>query len=72
MTRTPIDYSKTIIYRIVCKDVNVTECYIGQTTNFIKRKSQHKENCNGEKYYKIIIVMFMNLFVIIWVGIIGI
>jgi hypothetical protein len=50
MTRTPIDYSKTIIYRIVCKDVNVTECYIGQTTNFIKRKSQHKENCNGEKY----------------------
>ncbi len=41
-----IDYSKTIIYRIVCKDTNITECYVGQTTNFIHRKRQHKSSCN--------------------------
>lgn len=41
-----IDYSKTIIYRIVCKDTNITDCYVGSTTNFIHRKRQHKKNCN--------------------------
>jgi hypothetical protein len=46
MPKNAIDYSKTIIYRIVCKDVNVTECYVGQTTNFTKRKQCHKHSCN--------------------------
>jgi hypothetical protein len=44
-----IDYSKTIIYRIVCKDTNITDCYIGQTTDFRSRKRCHKCNCNNEK-----------------------
>ena len=44
MPKLPIDYSKGIIYRIVCNDVNVSECYIGSTTNLVKRRSQHKEN----------------------------
>lgn len=43
-----IDYSKTIIYRIVCKDTNITDCYIGQTTDLRSRKSQHKSICNNE------------------------
>jgi hypothetical protein len=61
MPKNAIDYSKTIIYRIVCKDVNITECYVGQTTNFTKRKQQHKENCNGEKYrdYNIYVYQFI-------------
>jgi len=42
MPKVPTDYSKTIIYKIVCNDLNVNECYIGHTTNFIKRKGQHK------------------------------
>ena len=42
MPRTPIDYSNTIMYRLVCKDTNITECYIGHTTDFTKRKYQHK------------------------------
>ena len=49
MPRQPIDYSKTIIYKIVCNDLNVTETYVGHTTNFIKRKCGHKSNCNNEK-----------------------
>jgi hypothetical protein len=48
MPRTKTDYSKTIIYVIKCKDDNITEEYIGSTTNFIERKSKHKYTCNHE------------------------
>ena len=42
MPKENIDYSKTIIYKIVCKDVNIKDCYVGSTTNFTNRKRQHK------------------------------
>jgi hypothetical protein len=42
------DYSKTIIYVIKCRDDNITEEYIGSTTNFRSRKNQHKSCCNNE------------------------
>jgi hypothetical protein len=48
MPKTKIDYTKTTFYRIVCNDVNISECYVGHTTNFIKRKQQHKSVCNKE------------------------
>lgn len=47
MPKTAIDYSRTIIYKIVCDDLNVNNCYIGSTTNFTKRKTQHKKSCNN-------------------------
>ena len=40
MPKDIINYSSTIIYKIVCKDLNVKDIYIGHTTNFIKRKAQ--------------------------------
>jgi predicted GIY-YIG superfamily endonuclease len=43
------DYSKNIIYVIKCKDDNITEEYIGSTTNFRHRKFQHKSSCNNKK-----------------------
>ena len=49
MPKDPIDYSKTIIYKIVCKDLSKTDIYVGHTTDFRTRKSQHKSNCNNEK-----------------------
>ena len=49
MTKLPINYQKACIYEIVCKDVNVTERYIGSTTNLIQRRRQHKFSCNNEK-----------------------
>jgi len=52
MPRLPKDYSNTIIYKIVCNDVDIKECYVGHTTNFVKRKSQHKRNCNNITYEK--------------------
>ncbi len=48
MPRTAMDYSKTVIYKLVCNDLNVTDCYVGHTTNFVKRKYAHKNTCNKE------------------------
>ncbi len=45
MPRTPIDYSKTVIYKIVCNDLSITDCYVGSTTDFTKRKCKHKSLC---------------------------
>jgi hypothetical protein len=49
MPRTNIDYNNTIIYKIVCNDLNITDVYVGSTTDFTKRKSCHKSRCNNEK-----------------------
>ena len=48
MPKTNIDYSKTVIYKIVCNDENVDYIYVGSTTDFTKRKSRHKYDCNKE------------------------
>ena len=49
MPRVPIDYSQTCIYKLVHKDdVNNENVYIGSTTNFRHRKSEHKSSCNTE------------------------
>jgi hypothetical protein len=45
MPKVEMDYSQTIIYKICCKDPNITDIYIGHTTNFIQRKHNHKTNC---------------------------
>ena len=45
MPKIPIDYSNTVIYKLVCKDVNITEIYVGHTTNLVKRKYCHKYDC---------------------------
>ena len=40
------NYEKSIIYKLVCLDTNITDIYIGSTTNFKSRKSRHKQNTN--------------------------
>jgi len=58
MPKDNIDYSKTIIYKITCKDENINDIYVGHTTNFVKRKCLHKYACtnldNKLKIYHII------------------
>jgi hypothetical protein len=49
MPRLPIDYSKTIIYKIVCNDLSITGCYVGHSTDFTRRKQQNEFSCNDEK-----------------------
>jgi len=48
MPKTAIDYSKTIIYKFCCNDLEIKDIYVGHTTNFIKRKGQHKDNAVNE------------------------
>ena len=53
MPKTPIDYSNTHFYKIVCKDLNIKDCYVGHTGNFKERKSAHKVghfNANDKRY----------------------
>ena len=56
MPKQIIDYNNTLIYRIVCKDLTITDCYVGHTTNMIKRRQQHKADCKNInlKLYKFI------------------
>ena len=42
------DYSKTIIYKIVCNNLSIKECYVGHTINMTKRKCCHKSCCHNE------------------------
>ena len=54
MPRTPINYENTYIYQICCLDPNITDIYIGHTTDMVRRKNEHKSRCinqNGLKYH---------------------
>ena len=48
MPKLNVDYSKIVIYKIVCNDENVDYLYLGSTTDFTKRKYNHKSGCNNE------------------------
>jgi len=52
MPKIPVDYSKTIIYRIEHIDDD-SLVYVGHTTNWDNRKCKHKDTCNNvkSKYY---------------------
>jgi hypothetical protein len=47
MPRTDIDYSKGLIYKLVCVNSEIKDIYIGSTTKFVKRKAEHKSVCNN-------------------------
>ena len=49
MPRTKIDYSNTIIYKLCCKDITITDIYVGHSTDMRKRKNHHKHSCINEK-----------------------
>jgi hypothetical protein len=42
-----VRYSDGIIYKLCCKNLEIKDIYIGSTTNFIRRKNQHKSDCNN-------------------------
>jgi hypothetical protein len=43
------DFSKCAFYRLICRDVNVKECYVGHTCGVVNRRHNHKIHCNNEK-----------------------
>jgi len=54
-----VNYEKSTIYKIVCKDVNIKDCYVGSTTNFNRRKQEHKYNCNNVKTEDLVILILL-------------
>lgn len=49
MPKVEIDYSNTIFYKIYCVNPEITDMYIGHTTNFVQRKHGHKQSCTNNK-----------------------
>lgn len=47
-----IDYSKTAIYKLCCRNDEIKDVYVGHTTDIVRRKAQHKYHCNTEKSKK--------------------
>jgi len=53
-----VDYSKTFIYKLCCRDPTITDIYVGHSTNFKQRNQKHKyyssninnKECNQYKY----------------------
>ena len=52
MTKKIVDYSKTIIY-IIRHHIDESMVYVGFTTNFIKRRAKHKQNCMEKAHVKL-------------------
>lgn len=42
-------YNRGKIYKLCCKDANITDIYVGSTLNHYRRKNLHKHHCNNPK-----------------------
>lgn len=42
-----VNYNKSSIYKLCCKDINIKEEYVGSTTRFERRKAEHKYRCKS-------------------------
>jgi hypothetical protein len=51
------DYANTVMYKICCKNIDITDIYVGHTTNIRNRIKCHKNTCNNPKdknyHYKV-------------------
>ena len=70
MPRVPIDYSQTHFYKIVCRNTDIKDCYVGHTTDFTKRKNRHKSDCCNQRA-NITMSHYISLFVIMETGTTG-
>jgi hypothetical protein len=43
------NYANTVMYKICCKNIDITDIYVGHTTNINDRINNHKKNCNNPK-----------------------
>ena len=49
MQKSQPNYDKTYFYKLCCKDLNITDIYIGHTIYFNTRMNQHKTSCCNEQ-----------------------
>ena len=56
-----INYDKSFIYKLCCKDPSISDIYIGSTTNPSRRKCAHKYSCNSSqsKLYNLKVYQFI-------------
>jgi hypothetical protein len=63
-----------VIYKIICNDENIKDCYVGSTSNFKVRKWDHKRLSNDENskfkiyetiYFGIIFIKVLQSFPVI-------
>ena len=56
-----MDYKNSVIYKIVCKDKSITDCYVGSSCSPRSRKCAHKTSCNNEngKSYNLPVYRFI-------------
>lgn len=47
MPKKPMDYSRSCIYQVCCKDPDIKDIYVGSTTDLVKRRYNHKGACNN-------------------------
>jgi hypothetical protein len=43
-----ISYDNVYFYKIICRDLNIKDLYVGHTTDFNTRKRSHKNCCNNK------------------------
>jgi hypothetical protein len=43
-----VNYQNSLVYKLECKDLEITDIYIGSTCNFNRRKQMHKSVCTNE------------------------
>jgi predicted GIY-YIG superfamily endonuclease len=53
-------YENGVIYKLCCNDTNITDIYIGVTTNFRQRKNTHKYDSKSELKKHLRVYDFIN------------
>lgn len=48
-----VNYNKSSIYKLCCKDINIKEEYVGSTTRFERRKAEHKYLCCHDSHINV-------------------
>ena len=60
-----VDYSKTFIYKLCCRDPTIKDIYVGQSTDFKSRNKSHKCGCNNINHKEYNIYKYMIFHVIV-------
>ena len=44
-----LNFDNSVIYKICCNDLEIKDVYVGSTTNFTRRKYEHRTDCRCPK-----------------------
>lgn len=63
MPKVSMNYQNSVIYKLVCKNINVKAIYVGSTTNFTKRLACHKSDCSNirKRNYNLVVYRYIRV-----------